>query len=145
MVGCLDKRAFCQFHESNWTHASTQRGDSCRDLLHRVGAEIISLLAVVEAFCEQCPNLRFESVFNCEKDGSKRSFANSLRKVLKEEPGADYRPCCFDDITKLLKGEATCSVHLTTGGKSKKKIGQLCVSQTFEMVFCSSPCKGLSK
>ena len=68
-------------------------------------------MAIVDVYRELYPRLRFEYKFHCEKEPKKRAFVNKMHEVLKDRLGAECEPCCFDDITKLLKGTAKCSLH----------------------------------
>ena len=110
------------------------------------GAEVFSLLAVVDTLRTTYPDLRFNYAFHCEKQGQKRKFLNKLHQVLHTKLQATCAPCCFDDITKITKGTAQCCVHLVPGGKDgKKQVPNTCKPQSFHWLFCSSSCKDLSK
>ena len=61
-----------------------------------------------------------------------------MHAMLGDYLDAEWRPCCFDDITKLAKGEATCMFsdeHEHSG----------CHIKRCNWFFCSSSCKDLSK
>ena len=75
------------------------------------GAEYFTLLAIVKAFRNMYPRLRFTYVFHCEKYPMKRKFVRSLHQHLGKELAADSEPCFFDDISKIVSGEAACCVH----------------------------------
>ena len=101
------------------------------------GQEVFSLLAVIDVYRKLYPRFRVEYQFHCEKEPKKRAFVNTMHEVLKDKLGAECEPCCFDDITKLLKGTAKCSLH--------KNCECPCAPKDFDWYFCSSSCKDLSK
>ena len=108
------------------------------------GAEVFTLLAIIEAFRSICPELRFTYVFHCEKASNKRLFVQELHKHLGERLSASTEPCFYDDITKLVGGEANCCTHVTKTGLRAKPMGSKCPVQQFDWLFCSSSCKDLS-
>ena len=86
---------------------------------------------------------------HCEKNKAKQSFVKAIHKELQTELGAasECETCFFDDLTKLTKGEAKCSVHKETrcvGGKDKLE-PKCCDPAWHDILFCSSSCKALSK
>ena len=67
------------------------------------GAEVFTLLAIINTFRHTYPALKFSYVFHCEKVPQKRQFVKSLHRELAEALGAEIEPepCFFDDLTKL--------------------------------------------
>ena len=54
------------------------------------GTELFSLLAILEAFRDECPELKFKYMFHCEKNPSKRRFVQVLHKHLGHLLGNDH-------------------------------------------------------
>ena len=86
------------------------------------GAEVFTILAVVNTFRKLYPGLRFTYKFQCEKNNEKKKFIIALHEALATDLGATEPPCCFDDITALAKGEAKCCVHMEKKTEKKKNI-----------------------
>ena len=57
------------------------------------GAEVFCLLAIINAFRDICPKLRFKYVFHCERDPTKRKFVQTLHQQLADRRGASEEPC----------------------------------------------------
>ena len=107
------------------------------------GGEVFTVLAVLEALRPHYPGLRFKYVWHCEKHPTKRKFVQTLHEHLASRLGATDPPCFYDDITKIVSGEARCAEH--SESQKKKKLPQLCPVKPFHWLFCSSSCKDLSK
>ena len=57
------------------------------------GAEVFTLLAIVEAFRTSYPGLRLSYVFHCEKNSTKRRFVQTLHEHLRGRLEQDEPPC----------------------------------------------------
>ena len=105
------------------------------------GAEVFTVLAVIDAFKEMYPHLKFEYVFNCDKNAMKRKFVHVMHEHLAAELGQSELPCVFDDILSISKGEQRCSCHIETKlvGNQRKKGGKIAQSWTFRFSFARHP------
>ena len=107
------------------------------------GAEVFSLLAIVEAFRSICPKLLFEYVFHCELNQKRMQFVRALHKHLGARLEKTHlgEPCFFTDITKLMTSNRQCCVHYDR--VYKKKVPRACQIGPFDWFFCSSSSRDL--